>query len=175
MIELLEGIRIVDLTRLLPGPVCTMYLADMGAEVIKIEDTVSGDYTRWDVPKVKENSAYFLLLNRNKKSMRLNLKVPEGIEVFCRLVRQADVIVEQFRPGVVEKLGVDYASMKRINPGIVYCSLTGFGQDDITVAPQGVRSAARWKSLAEYPARSGSIRMSAARRRGSSLGRCMIA
>ncbi|MEW6442296.1 MAG: CaiB/BaiF CoA-transferase family protein [bacterium] len=129
MIELLEGIRIVDLTRLLPGPLCTMYLADMGAEVIKIEDTTSGDYTRWDPPKVKENSAFFLLMNRNKKSMRLNLKAPEGREVFCRLVRGADVIVEQFRPGVVEKLGIDYASMKAIRPGIVYCSLTGYGQD----------------------------------------------
>jgi crotonobetainyl-CoA:carnitine CoA-transferase CaiB-like acyl-CoA transferase len=129
MIELLKGIRILDLTRLLPGPLCTMYLADMGAEVIKIEDTVSGDYTRWDAPKVKENSAFFLLINRNKKSMRLNLKVPEGLEAFRRLVLQADVIIEQFRPGVVEKLGVDYASTKKINPGIVYCSLTGFGQD----------------------------------------------
>jgi len=129
MIELLKGIRIVDLTRLLPGPLCTMYLADMGAEVIKIEDTVSGDYTRWDPPKAKENSLFFLLMNRNKKSMRLNLKTPEGRQVFFRLAAQADVIVEQFRPGVVEKLGIDYASMKAIHPGIVYCSLTGFGQD----------------------------------------------
>ncbi len=128
MIDLLQGIRILDLTRLLPGPLCTMYLADMGAEVIKIEDTESGDYTRWDSPKVKDTSAYFLLLNRNKKSMRLNLKVPEGQEVFRRLVREADVIVEQFRPGVVAKLGIDYASMKAIRPEIVYCSLTGFGQ-----------------------------------------------
>lgn len=128
MIRLLEGIRILDLTRLLPGPLCTMYLADMGADVIKIEDTEAGDYTRWDSPKVKNTSAFFLLLNRNKRSMRLNLKVPEGRAVFCRLVEGADVIVEQFRPGVVQKLGIDYASMKAIRPEIVYCSLTGFGQ-----------------------------------------------
>lgn len=129
MIELLRGIKVLDLSRLLPGPLCSMYLADMGAEVIKIEDTVSGDYTRWDSPKVKQNSAFFLLINRNKKSIRLNLKDPEGYEIFCRLVQDADVILEQFRPGVAEKLKIDYPTMKTINPRLIYCSLTGFGQD----------------------------------------------
>ena len=129
MIEFLKGIRVIDLSRLLPGPLCTQYLADMGAEVIKIEDTVSGDYTRWDPPKVKENSAFFLLINRNKKSMRLNLKEPEGYEIFCKLVQDADVILEQFRPGVAERLKIDYPTVKGINPRLIYCSLTGFGQD----------------------------------------------
>jgi len=128
MIELLRGVKVLDLSRLLPGPLCTMYLADMGAEVIKIEDTISGDYTRWDSPKVKKNSTFFLLINRNKKSMRLNLKEPEGYEIFCKLVERADVILEQFRPGVVEKLRIDYHTMKKSNPSLIYCSLTGFGQ-----------------------------------------------
>jgi crotonobetainyl-CoA:carnitine CoA-transferase CaiB-like acyl-CoA transferase len=128
MIELLKGVRVVDLTRLLPGPLCTGYLADMGADVIKVEDTSMGDYTRWDMPRCKENSFFFLLMNRNKKSIKLNLKAPEGREVFNRLVRDADVVIEQFRPGVVENLGIDYASVKKIKPDIVYCSLTGFGQ-----------------------------------------------
>jgi len=129
MIDLLQGIRVLDLSRLLPGPLCSMFLADMGAEVIKIEDTQSGDYTRWDPPKAKENSTFFLLINRNKKSMRLNLKEPEGYEIFCRLVETADIVLEQFRPGVVQKLKIDYPTMQRINPGLIYCSLTGFGQD----------------------------------------------
>jgi crotonobetainyl-CoA:carnitine CoA-transferase CaiB-like acyl-CoA transferase len=129
MIELLKGIRILDLSRLLPGPLCSMFLADMGAEVIKIEDTQSGDYTRWDQPRVKENSVFFLLINRNKKSMRLNLKEPEGYQIFCRLVDKADIILEQFRPEVAEKLKIDYPRMKKLNSRIIYCSLTGFGQD----------------------------------------------
>lgn len=129
MIETLKGVQVLDLSRLLPGPLCSMYLADMGAEVIKIEDTISGDYTRWDPPKVKENSTFFLLINRNKKSMRLNLKEPEGYEIFCKLVQDADVILEQFRPGVAEKLKIDYPTMKEINPRLIYCSLTGFGQE----------------------------------------------
>lgn len=129
MIELLKGIKVLDLTRLLPGPLCTMYLADMGAEVIKVEDTKAGDYTRWDPPKVKVNSAFFLLINRNKKSMRLNLKSERGLEVFNRLAGEADVVIEQFRPGVAAKLGVGYQAVKEINPSVVYCSLTGYGQD----------------------------------------------
>lgn len=128
MIDLLKGVRVLDLTRLLPGPLCTTYLADMGAEVIKVEDTTVGDYTRWDVPRVKENSYFFCLINRNKKSMKLNLKAPEGREIFHRMAREADVIVEQFRPGVVESLGIDYEAIRKINPGIIYCSITGFGQ-----------------------------------------------
>jgi len=129
MIDLLGGIKVLDLSRLLPGPLCSMFLADMGAEVIKIEDTQSGDYTRWDSPKAKENSTFFLLINRNKKSMRLNLKEPEGYEIFCKLAKKADVILEQFRPGVAEKLRIDYPTLKKMNPRLIYCSLTGFGQD----------------------------------------------
>ncbi|MFC1824522.1 CaiB/BaiF CoA transferase family protein [Thermodesulfobacteriota bacterium] len=129
MIDLLKGTKILDLSRQLPGPLCSMYLADMGAEVLKIEDTIGGDITRWDPPIIKENSAFFLLINRNKKSLKLNLKAPEGYEIFCRLLKDADVVIEQFRPGVVERLKVDYQTLIKLKPDLVYCSLTGFGQD----------------------------------------------
>jgi len=129
MIELLKGVKILDLSRLLPGPLCSLFLADMGADVLKIEDTGAGDYTRWDLPKIKENSAFFLMLNRNKKSMRLNLKEQDGYDILCELVKDADVVIEQFRPGVAEKLKVDYKTLSKINPGLVYCSITGYGQD----------------------------------------------
>lgn len=127
----LAGIRILDLTRLLPGPVCTLHLADLGAEVIKIEDTGAGDYARTmglgAAPG--EDSYFFRIVNRNKRGMRLDLKQAAGVEVFLRLAREADVIVESFRPGVVDKLGVGYAAVNAINPRIVYCAITGYGQD----------------------------------------------
>lgn len=129
----LEGIRVLDLSRLLPGPFATMLLADFGAEVIKIEDPMQGDYLRWRAPYVSKNenkeSAAFLALNRNKKSIVLNLKDPEGQKIFYKLSEKADVILETFRPGVVEKLGIHYSRVKEINPKIIYCSLSGFGQD----------------------------------------------
>jgi len=127
----LAGIRILDLTRLLPGPVCTLHLADLGAEVIKIEDTGAGDYARTlglgAAPG--EDSFFFRVVNRNKRSLRLDLKQAAGKEIFLRLARTADVIVESFRPGVVDKLGIGYESVKAINPKIVYCAITGYGQD----------------------------------------------
>lgn len=127
----LAGIKVLDLTRLLPGPVCTLHLADLGAEVIKIEDTGVGDYARTmglgAAPG--EDSFFFRVVNRNKRGMRLDLKQPAGVEIFLRLARDADVIVESFRPGVVDKLGVGYAAVKAINPKIVYCAITGYGQD----------------------------------------------
>ncbi len=127
----LAGLKILDLTRLLPGPVCTLHLADLGAEVIKIEDTGAGDYARTmglgAAPG--EDSFFFRVVNRNKRGLRLDLKQPAGVEVFLRLARAADAIVESFRPGVVDKLGVGYTAVRAINPRIVYCAITGYGQD----------------------------------------------
>ena len=130
----LAGLRVLDLTRLLPGPVCTLHLADLGAEVIKIEGFEHGgvdDYARrmglGAAPG--EDSFFFRIVNRNKRGLRLDLKQPAGVEVFLRLAHEADVIVESFRPGVVDKLGVGYDKVKAINPRIVYCAITGYGQD----------------------------------------------
>jgi alpha-methylacyl-CoA racemase len=125
----LTGIRILDLTRLLPGPVATLHLADLGAEVIKIEDPQVGDYARTLGTGQGEDSAYFRMINRNKQGLRLDLKKPEGVEIFLRLAREADVIVESFRPGVMDKLGVGYAAVAAVNPKITYCSISGYGQD----------------------------------------------
>ena len=126
----LEGTRILDLTRLLPGPFCTLMLADMGAEVLKVEDTSIGDYLRWQPPMVGETQGiFFAALNRNKQSMRLNLKPKEGKEVFARLVKTADVVVESFRPGRLDRLGVGYEAMAQVNPRIIYCAISGYGQD----------------------------------------------
>lgn len=124
----LTSIRVLDLTRLLPGPYCTMMLADFGAEVIKVEDPNAGDYARWNEPKVDENGAFFHTLNRNKKSICLNLKTDEGKNHFKELARDADVVVESFRPGVMKRLGIDYEILKAINPKIIYCAITGYGQ-----------------------------------------------
>ena len=105
----LQGIRVLDLTRLLPGPMCTLHLADMGADVIKIEDTGDGDYARKIGTRSADNSLFFLALNRNKRGVRLDLKQPRGREVFLKLTERADVIVESFRPGVMDKLGIAYS------------------------------------------------------------------
>ncbi len=126
---LLEGIRVLDLTRLLPGGYCSLLLADLGAEVLKIEEPVRGDYLRWVEPKRGNQSIYFQCLSRNKRSLTLNLKTAKGKEIFHALVRRHDVVLEGFRPGVVERLGVDYETVSKLNPGIVYCSISGYGQD----------------------------------------------
>ncbi len=127
----LAGLTVLDLTRLLPGPMATMHLADLGADVIKIEDTGVGDYLRGmgPLPAAGEDSFFFQVVNRNKRSLRLDLKSAAGVEVFLRLARDADVIVESFRPGVVDKLGIAYAAVREINPRIVYAAITGYGQD----------------------------------------------
>ncbi len=125
----LDGIRVLDLSRLLPGPYCSMLLADLGAEVIKIEEPTLGDPTRWTPPYLKDTGIAFLNLNRNKKSLTLNLKHPQGVEVFHKLATQADVILEGFRPGVMDRLGIGYQAIAHMNPRIVYCSLSGYGQD----------------------------------------------
>ncbi len=127
--RVLDGIRVVDLTRLLPGNYCTMILGDMGAEVIKVEEPSLGDYIRWAPPIVKGQSVSHLILNRNKKSIKLNLKSEKGKEVFCKLVERSDVVIECFRPGVVKRLGIDYESVSEVNRRIVYCSMSGYGQD----------------------------------------------
>jgi crotonobetainyl-CoA:carnitine CoA-transferase CaiB-like acyl-CoA transferase len=128
----LAGLRVLDLTRLLPGPVATQHLADLGADVVKIEDTGAGDYARrMGAPSVKsagETSAFFKLVNRNKRGLRLDLKRRAGVEVFLRLARDAEVIVEGFRPGAMDKLGLGYEVVAAINPRIVYCSISGYGQ-----------------------------------------------
>lgn len=124
----MQGIRVLDLTRLLPGPAASLYLADMGADVIKIEDTRSGDYARFGPPGNQKNSALFHLLNRNKRSMRLNLSKPEGREVLHRLVKTADVVIESFRPGVAARLGFDFETLSAHRPGIIVASISGFGQ-----------------------------------------------
>src|SRR6267143_2024578 len=125
----LAGIRVLDLTRLLPGPMATLHLADLGADVIKIEDTGAGDYAR-ELGRTREGmSDFFRLVNRNKRAIRLDLKRPQGREVFLRLAKSADVLIEGFRPGTMAKLGVGYEALAAVNPRIVYCSVTGYGQD----------------------------------------------
>lgn len=129
MEDALQGIKVLDLTRLLPGPYCTLVLADHGAEVIKVESPQEGDYMRKMGPMIDENSAYFWQLNRNKKSISLNLKVPEGKELFKRLVAECDVLVEGFRPGVMEGLGLGYEQLRQANPRLVFCAISGYGQE----------------------------------------------
>lgn len=124
----LRGIKVLDLSRLLPGGFCSMMLGDFGAEVIKIEEPGRGDYVRWAPPFINGQSAYFLSINRNKKSMVLDLKHPKGAEVFVRLARGADVVLESYRPGVVGRLGIGYPPIAKINPRIIYCSISAFGQ-----------------------------------------------
>ncbi|MEW6489947.1 MAG: CaiB/BaiF CoA-transferase family protein [Thermodesulfobacteriota bacterium] len=125
----LDGLRVLDLSRLLPGPFATQVLADFGAEVVKVEEPGRGDYLREFAPLRKGESLFFLNLNRNKRSLALDLKKPEGREVFLRLAAGADVVVESFRPGVMDKLGVGYEVLRRGNPRLVYCAVTGYGQD----------------------------------------------
>jgi alpha-methylacyl-CoA racemase len=129
----LEGIKVLDLSRLLPGGFCSLLLADFGADVLKVEDTGMGDYIRWSPPYLdgaddSAKSALFLALNRNKRSIRLDLKSEEGGEALLRLVREYDVVLESFRPGVLDRLGVGYERMLVENNGIVDCAISGYGQ-----------------------------------------------
>ena len=124
----LAGVRVLDLTRLLPGPVCTMHLADLGADVIKVEDTGAGDYARTLGAKPGDVSAFFRMVNRNKRSVALNLKRDEGRAAFLTLARHADVVVESFRPEVVDALGVGCEAVRAMRPSIVYASISGYGQ-----------------------------------------------
>ncbi|GAB6182229.1 CaiB/BaiF CoA-transferase family protein [Desulfotomaculum defluvii] len=123
----LEGVKVLDLSRYLPGPFCTQILADFGAEVIKVEDPKGGDLGRWLPPLINGESARFYTVNRNKKSITLDLKKEEGKTIFKQLVTTCDVVIDQFRPGVMSKLGLDYEKLKEINPKIIYCAITGYG------------------------------------------------
>jgi crotonobetainyl-CoA:carnitine CoA-transferase CaiB-like acyl-CoA transferase len=130
----LAGIRVLDLSRLLPGGFCSLLLADFGADVLKVEDTGMGDYIRWSPPfydgaHESARSALFLSLNRNKRSIRLDLKREQGREALLRLVRGHDVLLESFRPGVLERLGLGYERLREENPGLVYCAISGYGQE----------------------------------------------
>ncbi|MFX1296747.1 MAG: CaiB/BaiF CoA transferase family protein [Promethearchaeota archaeon] len=133
MVDALKGLKIIDLTLLFPGPFGTKIFADFGAEVIRIENRANPDATRVLPPFIGKSgrgrqSFFYHTLNRNKKSLTLNLKKPEALEIFKRLAKETDVIVEQFRPGIVKKLGIDYETIKKINSRIIYCSITGYGQ-----------------------------------------------
>jgi len=122
----LAGVRVIDLTVFLPGPMCTLHLADLGADVIKVENPGAWDPQR-GLPG-SEFTTQFLMLNRNKRAITLNLRTPEGREIIERLAREADVLVEGFRPGVTDRLGVGYAALAALNPRLVYCSISGYGQ-----------------------------------------------
>ena len=124
----LEDIRVLDMSRLLPGPFCTRLFADMGADVIKIEEPVKGDYSRDFVPRRGDFACWFMEVNRNKKSVALDLKNEEDRRLFLELAKTAQVVVESYRPGVMKKLGVDFETVKQVNPKIVYCSITGYGK-----------------------------------------------
>jgi alpha-methylacyl-CoA racemase len=133
----LSDVKVLDLTRLLPGGFCSLLLADLGAEVLKVEDTGMGDYIRWAPPyygtdeqqELGTRSSLYLALNRGKRSVRLDLKSEKGREALLRLVESHDVVLDGFRPGVLDRLGVGYERMREANPGIVYCAITGYGQD----------------------------------------------
>ena len=113
----LAGLKVIDLSRMLPGPFCSMILADHGADVIAIEDS-----------RFRQDGLFFPGINRNKKHMCLNLKTEEGKTIFTSLIQDCDILIEGFRPGVVDRLGIDYASLSAINPALIYCSITGYGQ-----------------------------------------------
>ena len=150
----MEGITVLDLTRVLAGPFSTMILADMGANVIKIEQAGKGADERQNGPFQNGESAYYMNLNRNKKGMSLNLKSPKGKEIFQELVKKADVVVENYRPGTMDKLGLGYNDLKKINPRIIYGAVSGFGQygpysrrpgyDIISQAMSGLMSTTGW-------------------------------
>jgi alpha-methylacyl-CoA racemase len=141
-VSALSDIRVLDLSRLLPGGFCSLLLADFGADVLKVEDTGMGDYIRWSPPfhegaEDSAKSALFLSLNRGKRSIRLDLKSEGGREVLLRLVRESDVLLESFRPGVMARLGVGYETLREQNPRLVYCAISGYGQDGPYTARSG--------------------------------------
>lgn len=150
----LSNLKVLDLTRVLAGPFCTMMLADMGADVIKIEQAGKGDDTRAMGPFKNGESAYYMNLNRNKRGVTLNLKDPRGKELFLEMVKKADIVTENFRPGTMEKLGVGYEELKKVNPRIIYAAISGFGHtgpykmrpgyDIIAQAMSGLMSTTGW-------------------------------
>ena len=154
--QALAGIRVVDLTRVMAGPYCTMLLGDLGADVVKIERPGTGDDTRsWGPPFIDGISAYYLCVNRNKRSLTLDLKHPAGQEILWRLIERADVLVENFSPGTVERLGFGYEAVRSRRPQIVYCSISGFGQTgpgkDRTAYDQIVQGMSGLMSVTGFP------------------------
>jgi crotonobetainyl-CoA:carnitine CoA-transferase CaiB-like acyl-CoA transferase len=133
----LAGVRVLDLTRVLAGPFCSMILGDMGAEVIKVEEPGKGDDTRSWPPFVGGEATYFLSVNRNKQSLTLNLKAPEGRDILTRLARKSDVVLENFRTGTMERLGLGYKALAKLNPKLVYCAISGFGESGPEAARAG--------------------------------------
>lgn len=150
----LSGVRVLDLTRVLAGPYCGMMLADFGADVIKIELPVKGDDSRANAPQINGESAYFMNLNRNKRGITLNLKSEEGRQIFLEMVKESDIVLENYRPGVMEKLGLGYEDLKKVNPAIIYGAVSGFGHtgpyskragyDIIGQAMSGLMSTTGW-------------------------------
>ena len=143
--DLLRGLKVLDLTRLLPGPFCSMLLADYGADVLKIEAPGTGDYLRSWEPLVNGTSAFFIAVNRNKRSLTLNLKKAAGKELFRKLVLEYDVVIESFRPGVMERLGCGYRELSRLKPKLIYCSITGYGH----TGPQALKAGHDLNYMAE--------------------------
>ncbi|MCH4089790.1 CaiB/BaiF CoA transferase family protein [Acetobacter sp.] len=152
----LRGVKVLDLSRVLAGPLCAAMLADLGADVTKIERPDGGDDSRSFGPYLNGESTYFMLLNRGKKSITLDLKKDDGMAIFHKLVKNSDILVENFRPGVTSRLGIDYESLHAINPGLVYVSISGFGQegplaqraayDHVIQAIGGIMSSTGWPS-----------------------------
>ncbi len=124
----LEGMNVLDLTNVMAGPYCSMVLGDMGADVVKVENFPEGDASRRFDPKINDESYCFAVLNRNKRSLALDMKDRRGKDIFNKLAAKADIITENFRPGVIRKLGIDYDSVSKFNPGVIYASMSGFGQ-----------------------------------------------
>lgn len=125
----LAGVRVLDLSRLLPGAYCSLLLADLGAVIVKVEDMKGGDYLRWIPPLVNSYGVYYHAMNRNKRSIALDLAATKGKSVFKRLVADFDVVLESFRPGVMDRLGLGYSVLQTLNPRLVYCAISGYGQD----------------------------------------------
>src|SRR5512133_1819471 len=126
----LAGMRVLELAQIMAGPTCGMMLADMGADVVKVEKLPGGDDSRgYREPRVNGVSAPFMILNRNKRGIALNLKHPQGREILLRMVKDADVLTENYRRGTLEKLGLGYETLKEVNPGLIYCAVSGYGRD----------------------------------------------
>lgn len=126
----LSDVTVLDLSRILAGPYCSMMLGDLGADIIKVERPTAGDDTRhWGPPDAGGEAAYYLCANRNKRSLTVNLKTPEGLEIIRELARQSDILIENYKVGTLQKMGLGYDDLKAINPGLIYCSITGFGQN----------------------------------------------
>jgi alpha-methylacyl-CoA racemase len=136
----LEGVRVLDLTRLLPGPLATLALADLGARVDKLEDPGPGDYLRHMPPQRDGTNGAFLALNRDKRAGVLDLKNPSGAAAFLRLIRAYDVVIESFRPGVLARLGLGYDALRAANPRLIVCAITGYGQTGRSSTARGTTS-----------------------------------